>query len=146
MSYLEKLLGDSADKHTESMAAAHSQLEQLHGRLSACEKHGPVLSELRKAHANLSSEKAALAKHHASTAERLDFLEKTLGDSADKHAAQLEALKTTIGKHAEVVAKHAKDMETIKSAHAHHATLGERVDYLEKMMGDSADKHTEELE
>ena len=27
----------------------------------------------------------------------------------------------------------------------HHATLGDRVDYLEKLMGDSADKHTNEL-
>merc|ERR1712039_919367 len=69
-----------------------------------------------------------------------------LGDSADKHAQELQALKEAHAKFLASHGKHAKDLDGLKALHAHHATMGERIDYLEKMLGDSADKHFEELQ
>merc|ERR1719469_1331578 len=69
---------------------------------------------------------------HASLPERMAFVEKLRGDSADKHTKEIEALKQAHSKHA-------------KSLDEHHATVEQRIDYVEKMLGDSADKHAKEL-
>mmetsp|Transcript_83133 Transcript_83133/g.211624 ORF Transcript_83133/g.211624 Transcript_83133/m.211624 type:complete len:270 (+) Transcript_83133:3-812(+) len=122
--YLEKSLGDSADKHTKelkALAAAH-------------DKHASDLSGIQAVHAA-----------HASLPERMDYMEKLLGDSADKHTLTLQALQDAHAKFQASHGKTAKDLETMKVLQAHHATMGERVDYLEQTLGDSADKHAEEV-
>ena len=58
--------------------------------------------------------------------ERLGYLKKLLGDSADKHKRELEALKATHAKQARDLDRHGKE------AQAHHASVGERSSYLEK--------------
>merc|ERR1712190_386850 len=79
-----------------------------------------------------------MAGHHASIHERVAELERFVGDSADKHNAELEALKRNHS-------KHAKDMEALKGF-TPHASLEERVAELERFTGDSADKHFAEIE
>jgi len=125
INYVEKLLGDSADKHAKELKA----LKAAHDR------HASDLSDVKAGHAQ-----------HASLPERINYLEQLLGDSADKHAAELQALKEAHAKFVAAHGKHAKDLEGLKALHAHHATMGERMAYLEKMLGDSADKHYEELQ
>merc|ERR1712216_868177 len=74
------------------------------------------------------------AQHHASLEERIAFLEKDLGDSAEKHATtatELEAAKTRLS---ELHDGHKQRAE-------HHASLEERISFIEKDLGDSADKH-----
>mmetsp|Transcript_10058 Transcript_10058/g.27079 ORF Transcript_10058/g.27079 Transcript_10058/m.27079 type:complete len:424 (-) Transcript_10058:7-1278(-) len=168
MEYIEKLLGDSADKHAEevqSLRDAHSKhaqdlldhhatveeriqyVEKLLG--DSADKHAKELKALKAAHdrhaGDLSEVKAGLGQH-ASLPERIDYLEQLLGDSADKHARELQDLKDAHAKFLAAHGKHAKDLEGLKALHAHHATMGERIEYLEKMLGDSADKHFEELQ
>lgn len=143
--YLEKVMNDSADSHAQELAAAKGRLEQMHGRLAAVEKSGASLGELQKAHSGLASDLASRNAHHASLAERVGFLEKTFGDSADKHSAEIEALKASHAKHESSLGKHAKDFEGFKGSFSSHATIEERLEYIEKAMGDSADKHSEEL-
>merc|ERR1711862_947364 len=66
--------------------------------------------------------------------ERMAFLEKSFGDSAEKHerhARDIEALRGA----------HGKLSNDAKAIDAHHASVGERLDYIEKLVGDSADKH-----
>merc|ERR1719162_1830470 len=82
--------------------------------------------------------------------EKIDFLEQAMRESTDKHAraiddahARVEALTTRHGisdkAHADLKAAHAeKDIK--------HATLTERVAYLEKFTGETADKHLREIE
>ncbi|CAE7636955.1 unnamed protein product [Symbiodinium pilosum] len=136
LEYLEAKIGDSFDQHERELKAAHSKLEQVHTRLSQCEKHGANISELHRSHSTSSQEhKAALAAHSASLGERLDFLEKSLGQSAEKHAKEVDALK----------ASHSRITTETKLRDAHHATVSERLEYIEKMIGDSADKHAKEL-
>jgi hypothetical protein len=81
----------------------------------------------RGRHAKDLEDLKAMSAHHATVQEHLNYLEKLLGDSADKHAQEPQALK-------DAHAKHASDL-------AHHASLPERINYLEKCFGDSADKH-----
>jgi chromosome segregation ATPase len=132
LDYVERMLGDSADKHAAAIEAAQAQLEHVHGRLLQCEKHGTAIGELRKVHSALASEKAALDTHHATLQERVDYIENMLGSSADRHQAEIEALKASHS-------KHAKLLQDVKAAHTHHASLPERMTYLEKMLGDSAE-------
>merc|ERR1719193_2326895 len=129
MQYVEKLLGDSADKHAQELKA----LKTAHERHA-----GDMLQGLKGLQ--------GLQAHHASLPERMDYLEQVLGDSADKHAKELADIRAAHAKFAEAHGKHAKDLEGLKRIHAHHATLQERIDYLEKNIGDSADKHFEELQ
>ena len=136
LEYLEGKIGDSFDQHERELKAANAKLEQVHNRLAQCEKHGASISELHRSHSTSSQEhKAVLAAHSASLGERLDFLEKSLGQSAEKHAKEVDALK----------ASHSKIATETKVRDAHHATVSERLDYIERMVGDSADKHAKEL-
>ena len=136
LEYVETKIGDSFDQHERELKAAHAKLEQVHTRLAQCEKHGATISEIHRSHSTSAQEhKAALASHSASLGERLDFLEKSLGQSAEKHAKEVDALK----------ASHSRIATETKVRDAHHATVSERLDYIEKMIGDSADKHAKEL-
>merc|ERR1719382_1816441 len=74
--------------------------------------------------------------------ERMRYVEKLLGDSADKHAKELKALKAAHEKHA---GDTSRDMADLKALSTHHASIPERMDYLESLLGDSADKHSKEL-
>merc|ERR1719210_1377637 len=135
--YLEKLMGESADKHAtelEALKAAHAKLANDHNTRNS------KLSDL------MAREKDAREGHHASVQERLIYLEKVVGDSADKHAAEIDALKAAHSKHATAAAKQTKDLESLKQVHEKHATLEERLNYVEKLLGDSADKHADEVE
>ena len=65
--------------------------------------------------------------------ERVDCLEKLLGDTAEKHAHWEEM-------HVEQ-ARLQKQQEEQQCEH--HSSLQERMDYMEKLLGDSADKHAQ---
>lgn len=47
---------------------------------------------------------------------------------------------------AEAHSKHAKEFAVLKAAGVAHASVSERVGYLEKVLGDSADRHEEEIQ
>merc|ERR1719296_282964 len=83
---------------------------------------------------------------HAGLQERVDYLESLLGDSADRHAKELEALKAAHASHASAVSKHAKFLDDHKdSMSGHHDTLKERIDDIENILGLHADKHGDGL-
>ena len=56
--------------------------------------------------------------HRANIDERVSYLEKLLNDSADKRAAELQALKDANGRQASAHAKHAKNLKTLQAADA----------------------------
>lgn len=161
MGYIEQRMGDSFEKHAQELAAAVAKMDAVHVRVSeervAREAHVASLESLKKAHGSLASEKQALEKHHATLEERLDYLEKALGDSSDKHTRELEALKAAHQKvatehkskeqsHGQVADRLTQLQREKEDLHARHMLLGERVDYLEKLLGESAEKHTQEIE
>jgi len=99
------------------------------------EKHVKALQELQSSH---EAHKGGVGRHHASTEERLAFVEKSLGDSADT-ARMCTDLRRAHD-------RHARDLGELKDAHSsHHASVPERVAFLEKEFGDSADKHARML-
>lgn len=79
-------------------------------------------------------EYSAFSTRHSSLKERLDYCEKLLGDSSDKHARELSSIK-------DQHARHIKELQDLRAAQSQHASLSERVNFLEKAVGDSADKH-----
>eukprot|EP00913_Durusdinium_trenchii_P035683 g33388.t1 len=58
-----------------------------------------------------------------------------MGDSADHHKKVMEEHK----------ANHAKLASDVRAREASHATLADRLGYLEQRMGDSLEKHAQEL-
>ncbi|CAK9113576.1 unnamed protein product [Durusdinium trenchii] len=154
MEYLEKLMGDSADKHSSELGQAHTKLDQLRGRLTdleaARDRHHAHIQELAgrekeardKQHEHhkelLGRERAANEAHHASVAERLKYIEQLVGDSCERHSKEIQASHTRLETmHGRLVAC---------ESDASHKSLRERVDFLEKLLGESADKHSEGLQ
>lgn len=160
VSFIEQQLGDSADQQAQELAAAHSKLDQLHGRLASCEAHGSAIDNLKKSHANLAQDKATREAHHMSMAERLEYLERVLGDSAEKHARELASAQAKVDQlHGRLAAceragaavgdlqKAHSDMANSKAtlASQHEAVKGE-VEELHRMLSDHGEKHAKELE
>lgn len=73
--------------------------------------------------------KCAKTEHQATLQQRMDYLESFLGESADKHAKELQA---QAAQHQVGLMDHKTSMET-------------RLEYLEALLGDSADKHSKEI-
>lgn len=142
---LERAVSESTEKHAKLLDAAHSKVDQLHGRMSISEKSAAAVSDLKKSQNDLAHGKASLESHHASLKDRMDYIEKLVGDSAEKHAKDVETLKLAHERHNHSLSKHAKDMESLKSVHGHHATIAERLDDMERSMKDVAGKHADEI-
>merc|ERR1712054_447825 len=63
--------------------------------------------------------------------QRLEYLEALLGDSADKHAKEIDAAKGKLGDLHKAISQCAKA--------EHHGNLESRVDKIERMFGDHKD-------
>lgn len=136
----------------------HAKLDKLHSRVASFEAQGSDLESMRQAHVIGAKEKAALQAHHASLAERVEYIEKTLGSSADRHAREVAAA------HGRLDQLHSKLADEGASREAHHASvqafltrerearemhqasIQERLVYLEDLLGESADKHAQDLQ
>ena len=62
-----------------------------------------------------------------------------MGDPTEKHPAEVRYLKSQY-------ADHGKEANAMKVDRAQHATMGQRMEYVEQMLGDSADKHAADIE
>merc|ERR1719162_2188847 len=97
----------------------NGKLEQLHTRLQGCEAgHG----DLKRAHADKD-------QSHATLAERIVYLEKALGDSADKHARELEVFKND---YMQTTRDHQNRHGTAEQI---HDTIASRLVQIEKVIG-----------
>lgn len=91
---------------------------------AAHEKHANELSNLKGANA-----------HHETLKERVDYVEKLLGDSADKHAGELQAPRDAHGKHLKELSPSRRRTAITRPCRSASAN------YLEELIGDSAGKH-----
>eukprot|EP00435_Cladocopium_sp_Y103_P043659 s2194_g12.t1 len=80
-----------------------------------------------------------LSDQSAPIKDRLDYLEKLMGDSAASHARDLAAAHQKIQDHSVQSKGHAEEQK------ARQVSLASRVEFLEKSLGDSAAKHGQEL-
>jgi len=128
--YLEKLVGDSADKHNQHKQEVNGLLKDLHQKVSEHQSFSQI-------------EKKTRDGAHAGVEERLKYVEKVMGDSADKHR-ELQKM------HQMLHDSHKQSAGDLDNAHKKmldvHATLQQRVNYLEKLVGDSADKHEKHVQ
>jgi len=129
LDFLEKLVGESADKYAEHVKALQAANEKLN-----------------KVHGNMASEKDTRDKHHATLEERVTFIEQQIGESAENNSQALAALANT---HKELSGSlsqlHSHVSRERESREGHHATVDERLEYLEKFVGDSAEKHEKHM-
>ncbi|CAE6912035.1 unnamed protein product [Symbiodinium sp. CCMP2592] len=138
LQYIEQLLGDSASKHAQELADARAKLDDMHARVSKCEVQGEQVDSLKKAQNTMAGGKAALEEHHASLAERVGYLEKALGDSADRHSAELA---TTRSKVESLHSRLGVEQQEQSQNRAKHYSLEERLNFLETYLGESKEKH-----
>jgi hypothetical protein len=159
--FIEKEMGESADKHDKHKTSMEDRMEFLERQVGdSAEKHWKEIQDLKGKHGDMTKVMAGCAKqeHHATLEERVRFIEKELGESADKHdkhktsvETRMEFLEAKIGDSAE---KHAKEIEALKGKHMDlheavsqcakqksHSSLEDRIKFVEKEMGESADKH-----
>jgi len=137
MVFLENFVGDSVDKHegyNKELSGTRMDIATLSGQIAA--------------------EQAARQKHSASLEERVEFIERQIGDSADNHekvhSAYMElqesfkgekalwetthsALATQIETLADSVNKHSRELEVVKGhlADAHGKVESSQGDYEE---------------
>jgi len=136
--YLERLVGDSAEKHT----AQAMQFESA-----------------RAAHSIISGDLKAHAARQASIEERLKFIERLLDESAEKHARELSETHAHVedlhGRLASCEA-HGSAIDSMRRSHGafaseqleraqRHTDLAERLECLERLAGDSAEKRAREM-
>mmetsp|Transcript_51792 Transcript_51792/g.150580 ORF Transcript_51792/g.150580 Transcript_51792/m.150580 type:complete len:1459 (-) Transcript_51792:92-4468(-) len=160
VAFIEQQLGESADKHAKELSAAHAKLEHLHGRLSVCEAHGVAIDGLKKSHATLAQDKASRESHHRSVGERLDYLERMVGDSAEKHARELANAHSKLDQvHNRLSAceRQSSAIGDLQQAHAdmaqgkstldlQHEAVRSQMEDLHRAVVAHGDKHTKELE
>mmetsp|Transcript_181071 Transcript_181071/g.440609 ORF Transcript_181071/g.440609 Transcript_181071/m.440609 type:complete len:455 (-) Transcript_181071:208-1572(-) len=148
IAYIEKVIGDSADKHSQALREAQMKLEQLHGRMAAFESNH---SDLKRSHSQLAGDRAELDARHASMGERVSYLEKLVGDSADKHGKELDNLKSLHSRHVTDTKSTQSSLQAILQQERdhreqHHASIQARLNTLENALGESADRQARELE
>jgi len=127
--------------------ASNRQASELKGLKGLHDKHA---SQLNKHSSQLDDFVQNHQQHHASVPERLDYIEQMMGDSADNHAKQVAELHDKVAKELASRDKHHSGMKTLlekeqEARGMHHASINERVDYLEGVLGDNAEKHAQEL-
>lgn len=164
LKFLEQAIGDSADRHSQELKQTKMQLEALHGKLSdeqglreGRDKHHATLEERMryleqalgdsadKHSRELKAHKDGRDKQHASLEEKVKYIEKLIGDSADEHAKKLEAHKRDLEDHKRNLDDHKMQAQSQKATVERHASFEQRLDFLERALGDSAEHHTGQL-
>jgi len=146
VSYLEDLMNDSADQHNQKLEAAHSKLDEIHGRVSVCEKYGPGLNELKRNHSEFMNLTNSLSSDHGGLRDRMDNMEAAFGDVSNRQTKDITGLKSGQSSHAAMLKTHAVHIDGFSQHKEYHASLPERVGYIEQQLGDSADKHAAEVD
>jgi len=86
----------------------------------------------------------ALASRHATTAERVDYLEKILGDACttqEKEVAAIHAELKTFHDRLISEERNGREVRLLNELQAHHSSVQDRLRYLEGQMGDTEEKH-----
>merc|ERR1719215_90411 len=170
--FLEKAIGDSADKHSkelnslreshakhcqalEGMRSLHtlkddlkelsSWQEEIRSRLASCEKLGTTFLELKRSHADLVGSKNMMTAEHSNLRDRVDNLECMFADSTNRNVKEMESIKGSHAKHEASISRHALHLETVMTSLNSSSSLEERVSHIEKNLGDALDAHGNEL-
>mmetsp|Transcript_60131 Transcript_60131/g.140539 ORF Transcript_60131/g.140539 Transcript_60131/m.140539 type:complete len:625 (+) Transcript_60131:53-1927(+) len=174
LKFLEQTVGESAEhheRHAQEMKHAKLQLDSLHGKLSEHQSlsegrdrhHASMGERLRfleqalgdsadKHSRELKAHKDVREQQHASLEEKVRYLEKLIGDSADEHARKLEAHRRDLeeqrrnfSSHQHAFDEHKTQVKAQQAAVERHATFEQRLDFLERSVGDSAQQHLSQL-
>merc|ERR1712096_512212 len=141
LEYLERLLGDSADKHAKEIQAAHAKVGDLHAAIKSCAKSehhsslekridylekfiGESADKAEQSKKDILGHRKDFADHKTSMETRLEYVERNLGDSSDRHTQEIRAA------HAKLGDLHVAIKSCAKSDH--HSSLEHRLNHLER--------------
>eukprot|EP00435_Cladocopium_sp_Y103_P070779 s15_g36.t1 len=125
----------------EQTAIFIRDLAVLQGEVSALKENlgiglssnlAPLQNDMREQKAKLTSQEQMMA----SAQKRMDYLERMLGESVERHTQDLESAKSA----------HARLADESKVREAHHASVAERLNYIEQLVGDSFERHSKEIQ
>jgi len=126
LEHLESRIGEATDKqeqHIKELAAANSKLNVVQGHVTA--------------------EQEARERYRVTFEERVDFIEKQMGDSTsrqDRHMEDLRAVQTRLdGVHSNAAA-------TKDSHEKHRASVAQRLEFLEKQVGQSTNQYEQQTQ
>lgn len=147
ISYLESVVGDSAGKHNQENQKLHAKIEVLQEHLATHAEHGTSIERLKQAHAISAQETSLMQASHGSIAERLESLENSVGNSKNR----LEMLHNKVAdigsvKDTRQDTLHSLMSRDIEARELHQSTVQERLTYLEDLIGESANKHSQEMQ
>jgi len=134
----ELAVSEATQRHSQELAGAHAKIDQLQSHVAGehqaqRQAFGASLESLKNAQEKWASElenrHSSNNTRHATTEQRLDYIEKTSGHTVDEHAKQLLAARNDIQSlHAHLTAeKNAREK--------HHSTVESRVQSLEESVG-----------
>ena len=117
---VERSLSGSLGVQVQELAAAKARLEQLHGRMAACEAQGADAGGLRAALAATEREAALLREPQALLGQRADMLDGRLSTPTSTLTAEMEALRSAH-------ALHSKKLESAQAPLTHFGLFSERL-------------------
>jgi len=164
LKFLETLIGDNADKHKDQWDKQSKELEAAQGKLNGVTEAVKACAKVE--HASSIEKRMAFIEqclgesvdkhdvHKANMEGRVKYLETLIGDTADKHWKEIQAAQRDIqsahdkangleGK----LKGHERTVGNMDLAMKNHATVGQtanmeqRMTYMERLLGESADKH-----
>jgi len=98
-------------------------------------------------HGHVSVEKDISEKHHATLEERLAIIEQQLGECSENNSQAMAKLECHHKEFSCSLSQlHGHVSREKESREGHHATVNERLEHLEKYVGESADKHGKHIE
>jgi chromosome segregation ATPase len=166
MDYLEKLIGDNADKHSKELEAAHHKLTATRDKLDEASQmmdashgkidgfHGDLQAKIDGLHSSFMAGQDGFQESHHSIGERLAYLERLMGDSADLHEETKKTMNDAHQKLAEIHGHIQGEKQDVQNSitgwreqhERHSATLEQRVEYVENQIGSSADENRKSFE
>ncbi|CAE7507904.1 unnamed protein product [Symbiodinium natans] len=124
----------------EQTAIFIRDLAALQGEVAALKEgltsNGTPLTPLQNDFKEQKAKLLAQEQLTVSIQKRVDFLERLLGESVDRHAQEIESAKTA----------QARLAGEAKAREAHHASVADRLGYIEQLVGDSFDRHSKEIQ
>merc|ERR1712232_247538 len=95
-------VGDLCGRQAQTHEVMKVQIEQMHNRLSACEKQSVDMASLHSSLDALAQHTASIDAKHSALTERVGHLANNINFVADRHDKQVEALNAHKAAHSQV--------------------------------------------
>jgi len=143
--FLEGDVKDSVEQQGQKIMVTQTRLHELHARITASEKHIPVVLELQKKCEELTNSSRDFRSEHSSVKDRLDNMEALFADTSNRHSKDLKILKDAHSQQSTILCKHVSRLDAIAARHEKHVSLPDRIGTIEQQIVDTNETRTAEV-